>query len=163
MTQLAYIQSKILDTSALSKKVALWRFQSKKLVFTNGCFDLLHQGHLQTLSAARGMGHILILGLNTDESVKRLKGENRPIQDEQTRAMVLAALTMVDAVVLFDEETPLRLIEQITPDVLVKGGDYKAEDVVGYNWVTQHGGQVQIIPLLPGHSTTATTQRLKPQ
>ncbi len=161
MKHLVYIQSKILDTDALRHKVALWQFQSKKVVFTNGCFDLLHQGHLQTLTAARDMGDILVIGLNTDASVKRLKGESRPIQDQQTRALVLAALGFVDAVVLFAEDTPLKLIEQVTPQVLVKGGDYKAEDVVGYRWVTSHGGHVEIIPLLDGHSTTNTTNRLK--
>lgn len=161
MKHLTYIQSKILNEEGLQHKLALWRFQGKRMVFTNGCFDLLHQGHLQSLTAARDMGDILIIGLNTDASVKRLKGQSRPIQDEHTRAMVLAALECVDAVVLFDEDTPQQLIEAVTPNILVKGGDYKAEEVVGYNHVTEHGGEVRIIPILEGHSTTATTKRMK--
>jgi len=112
-----------------------------------------------TLSAARTFGDILVVGLNTDASVQRLKGLTRPIQDETTRAEVLAALWMVDAVVLFDEDTPLEVIQALTPDVLVKGGDYVPETIVGYDWVTQHGGTVEIVPLLDGHSTTGTIAR----
>ncbi|CAN5189409.1 D-glycero-beta-D-manno-heptose 1-phosphate adenylyltransferase [soil metagenome] len=156
---LKLLQYKILTIQALKPKAAVWRFKGKRVVFTNGCFDLLHRGHLHTLSAARELGDVLVVGLNTDASVKRLKGPLRPIQDETTRAEVLAALLLVDAVVLFDEETPLELIQALNPDVLVKGGDYIPDTIVGYDWVTQHGGRVEIIPLLEGHSTTGIVGR----
>lgn len=158
---LKLLQSKILTEETLKHKAVVWRFKGKRIVFTNGCFDLLHRGHLHTLSAARELGDVLVVGLNTDASVKRLKGETRPIQDETTRAEVLAALLLVDAVVLFDEDTPLELIQALTPDVLVKGGDYVPETIVGYGWVTQHGGKVEIVPLLEGHSTTNAVERMK--
>lgn len=161
MDHLKQIRSKILTADQLKAKLLLWRFKDQQIVFTNGCFDLLHPGHLAVLAAARDLGDKLIVGLNTDSSVKRLKGENRPVQNEVARAELLAALSIVDAVVLFDEDTPEKLIELVTPDYLVKGGDYKAEDVVGYNHVTQHGGQVVIVPLVEGLSTTNMLQSLK--
>lgn len=155
-----YIQAKQLSLDQLVHKAAQWRFKGKRIVFTNGCFDLLHRGHLHSLSEAKALGDILVVGLNTDASVKRLKGETRPIQDEATRTEILANLLLVDAVVLFDEDTPLNLIQALTPDVLAKGGDYQPETIVGYDWVTQHGGQVAIIPLLDGHSTTGTIAKM---
>ncbi len=155
------LKAKIVSLEALQHKAAIWRFKGKRIVFTNGCFDLLHRGHLHTLSAARELGDVLVIGLNNDASVQRLKGPTRPIQDETTRAEVLAALLLVDAVVLFDEDTPLELIKTLTPDVLVKGGDYVPETIVGYDWVTQHGGKVEIVPLLDGHSTTGTVGRME--
>jgi rfaE bifunctional protein nucleotidyltransferase chain/domain len=155
-----FIQVKILSLDALQHKAALWRFKGKRVVFTNGCFDLLHRGHLHSLSEAKALGDVLVVGLNTDASVKRLKGPTRPIQDETTRSEILANLILVDAVILFDEDTPLNLIQALTPNVLAKGGDYQPETIVGYDWVTQHGGQVAIIPLLDGHSTTGTVRRM---
>lgn len=161
MPSLKHIQAKVLKLEELQHKAAVWRFKGQRVVFTNGCFDLLHRGHLHTLSAARELGDVLVVGLNTDASVQRLKGPTRPIQDETTRAEVLAALLLVDAVILFDEDTPLELIQTLTPDVLVKGGDYVPETIVGYDWVTQHGGRVEIVPLLDGHSTTNSVEKMK--
>lgn len=135
--------------------------QENRLVFTNGCFDILHQGHLHLISAARALGDKLIIGLNTDDSVKRLKGKNRPIKDQDTRAMILASLVYVDYVILFDEDTPLELIRQIKPNILVKGGDYKIEDIVGYDIVTAYGGSVQTIPFLEGFSSSSLIDKLR--
>ncbi len=129
-------------------------FQSKKIVFTNGCFDILHLGHVHYLSAAKDLGDILVIGLNSDDSVKRLKGENRPMNTQHARALLLAALQFVDFVIIFDEDTPLNLIQHITPYVLVKGGDYKIEDVVGAEWVMAHGGKVEIVDFVEGYSST---------
>lgn len=139
-----------------------WRRQQLgRVVFTNGVFDLLHPGHIDVLLAARALGDALIVGLNADVSVRRLKGPSRPVRTEQERALVLAALEMVDAVVLFDEDTPLNLIRALTPDVLVKGGDYTVDTVVGSQDVLARGGDVVIVPLTPGHSTTGTLQRVR--
>ncbi len=138
----------------------VWRFQQKKIVFTNGCFDIVHLGHLDYLSKAADLGDILILGLNTDASVQRLKGAGRPVVDEQARAFMMASLRFVDAVVLFDQQTPYELIQLVQPDVLVKGKDYKAEEVVGYDIVTAKGGKVETIDLVPGYSTTALIQKI---
>ncbi len=161
MNKSEIIRSKIFSRDALNKKLHLWRFKQQKIVFTNGCFDLLHAGHIHLLSKAAEQGDVMIVGLNTDDSVKKIKGENRPLQDENTRALVLASLFFVNAVVLFSEETPAELIKAISPDVLVKGGDYKPEQIVGADWVTSHGGKVEIIPLVEGHSTTTLEQKIK--
>lgn len=126
------------------------------MAFTNGVFDLLHPGHLDVLTAARAEGDALIVGVNSDASVKRLKGPSRPVHDQLARAVVLGALECVDAVVVFDEDTPLELVNVLRPDVIVKGGDYTPETVVGADTVQAHGGRVVIIPITPGHSTTAT-------
>jgi rfaE bifunctional protein nucleotidyltransferase chain/domain len=138
-----------------------WRRQQGKVVFTNGVFDLLHAGHIDVLVAARALGDALVVGVNTDASVRRLKGPSRPVRLESDRAYVLAALEVVDAVVLFDEDTPLELIRALAPDVLVKGGDYSSATVVGAPDVTARGGDVVIIPLTPGHSTTSTVERMR--
>ena len=140
---------------------ARWRQRSGRVVFTNGVFDLLHPGHVDILSAARALGDALVVGVNTDDSVRRLKGPGRPVRNENDRAHVLAALEAVDAVVLFDEDTPLELIRALWPDVLVKGGDYTVDTVVGAQDVMQRGGDVVIIPLTPGHSTTGTVERMR--
>jgi len=140
---------------------ARWRQRSGRVVFTNGVFDLLHPGHVDILSAARALGDALVVGVNTDDSVRRLKGPSRPVRNENDRAHVLAALEAVDAVVLFDEDTPLELIRALGPDVLVKGGDYTVDTVVGAQDVMQRGGDVVIIPLTPGHSTTGTVERMR--
>lgn len=132
-----------------------------RVVFTNGVFDLLHPGHVDVLLGARRLGDALVVGVNSDASVKRLKGPERPVRSEAERAYVLAALGMVDAVVVFEEDTPLELIRHLRPDVLVKGGDYSIDTVVGASEVVARGGQVAIIPLTPGQSTTSIIERLK--
>jgi len=137
------------------------RGRGLKVAFTNGCFDLLHAGHVRYLNEARGLGDALVVGLNSDDSVRRLKGEGRPIVPEGERAEVLAALAAVDAVVLFDEDTPLRLVEALSPDVLVKGGDWDVETIVGREHVRATGGQVLSLPVCPGRSTSALLARLK--
>ncbi len=155
------IEKKILEKEKLSKMLLLWRFQQKKIVFTNGCFDLLHLGHIDYLSKAKDEGDILIVGINTDRSVKMLdKGTNRPITGEISRATIIAALHFVDAVVLFDEETPYKLIKTMQPDVLVKGSDYRPEDIVGYDVVKEKGGEVITIDFLKGYSTTGIIERI---
>lgn len=128
--------------------------KKKKVVFTNGCFDILHSGHVRYLKQAANFGDLLIVGLNSDESVKRLKGQNRPINSQTDRAMILGALEFVDYIVIFDEDTPLNLIENIVPEVLVKGADYKKEDVVGAEFVETNGGRVELVPFVEGYSTT---------
>jgi rfaE bifunctional protein nucleotidyltransferase chain/domain len=137
------------------------RRQAGVVVFTNGVFDLLHPGHVDILVAARSLGDALVVGVNTDDSVRRLKGPDRPVRGEHERAHVLAALESVDAVVLFDADTPLELIRALTPDILVKGGDYSVETVVGAGDVIARGGRVVIVPLTPGHSTTSTVERMR--
>jgi D-beta-D-heptose 7-phosphate kinase/D-beta-D-heptose 1-phosphate adenosyltransferase len=132
------------------------------VVFTNGCFDLLHRGHVSYLNAARELGDVLVVGVNTDSSVRRLaKGAGRPLVQEKDRAYVLASLACVDAVTLFDEDTPLALVSALLPDVLVKGGDYAAGDVVGRREVEAAGGRVELIPFVEGYSTTALIQRIR--
>jgi D-beta-D-heptose 7-phosphate kinase/D-beta-D-heptose 1-phosphate adenosyltransferase len=131
------------------------------LVFTNGCFDLLHPGHVEYLHEARALGDVLVVGLNTDDSVRRLKGPDRPFNDQASRATVLAGLASVDAVSLFDEDTPAELIQALEPDVLVKGGDYAPEEVVGARAVRQGGGEVRILPFRKGYSTTALVERIR--
>lgn len=139
-----------------------WRVGAQApVVFTNGVFDLLHPGHVDVLTASRGQGSTLVVGVNSDDSVRRLKGPGRPVRGEADRALVVAALACVDAVVVFDEDTPLELVRALEPDVIVKGGDYAPESVVGADVVTGRGGRVVIVPLTPGHSTTGTIARLR--
>lgn len=157
------INSKILSREALQRKLHLWRFKGQKMVFTNGCFDILHRGHIHLLSKAAELGDVLIVGMNSDDSVRKLKGADRPLQDEATRASVLASLFYVSTVVVFDEETPLELIKMISPDLLVKGGDYRPENIVGTDWVKGYGGKVEIVPLLEGYSTSKVIRRLTGQ
>lgn len=154
------INSKILDGEGLEKWLVECRRSGKKIVFSNGCFDILHRGHVEYLSKAAAKGDVLIIGLNTDASVKRLKGPSRPVNDEKSRAFVLAALEFVSAVTLFDEDTPYQLINKVQPDVLVKGSDYKPEDIVGYDIVMAKGGRVETIDLVEGFSTTKTIEKL---
>jgi len=153
-------RQKILSWEQIDQWVAYWRFLEQKIVFTNGCFDILHLGHLTYLEEAAKLGDVLVVGLNSDESVRRLKGPSRPVFSQEARARLLAALEFVEAVLIFEEETPLRLIEKIRPDVLVKGGDYTPETIVGADLVRSYGGQVEVLPLVPGYSTTALIQRL---
>ena len=145
---------KIFTTQEAIKKVENWKQQGQEIVFTNGCFDILHIGHIKYLEEAAALGNKLIVGVNSDASTSRLKGENRPINEAHSRIYLLASLTFVDGVVEFDENTPLALIEALTPDILVKGGDYKAEDVVGGKVVIENGGEVKILQFLEGYSTT---------
>jgi len=144
----------VLDREAYVSELARCRREGRKIVFTNGCFDLLHVGHVRLLEQARALGDLLVVGLNTDRSVSRLKGPSRPIVPETARAEVLSALRAVDYVTLFDEPTPLELIQLLVPDVLVKGGDYTPDSVVGRAEVEAYGGRVAIIPLVGGFSTT---------
>lgn len=142
-----------------------WRSElgSRRLVFTNGVFDLLHPGHIDVLLGARREGDALVVGLNSDASVRRLKGPSRPVRNEWERAIVLAALGMVDAVVVFEQDTPLELIEALEPDVLVKGGDYTESTIVGADRVKRRGGRVVVVPLTPGQSTTGIVEKLRGQ
>ena len=145
-------------TITLDKAVELFEptFRiNKNMVFTNGCFDVLHRGHIYYLSRARELGDLLVVGLNTDGSVSKLKGPGRPVNDQQARAEVLGALAFVDYIILFSEETPLKLISTLKPDILIKGGDYRKEDIVGYKEIISMGGRVETIPLLEGYSTSS--------
>jgi D-glycero-beta-D-manno-heptose 1-phosphate adenylyltransferase len=143
------------------QRVAQWKFMGKTVAFTNGVFDILHQGHIFSLSHAAAEGDMLVVGLNADASVKRLKGATRPINDEHSRALVLASLLMVDVVVLFEEDTPLELIKSILPDVLVKGGDYTVEQIAGSKEVIANGGRVVINPIIEGFYTTQIIKNMK--
>ena len=145
----------------LKTKLAKWNEEGKQIVFTNGCFDLLHRGHVDYLAKAADLGDVLVIGVNTDASVSKLKGLHRPIQDEQSRMQILASLGFVDAVILFDEDTPYNLIQMVQPDVLVKGSDYKPEDIVGYDIVTAKGGSVKTIDFIPGYSTSLIEKKIK--
>ena len=160
MKKLVFLSSKILDREQLRRACALWNFKEMKVVFTNGCFDILHLGHIEYLAKAANLGDVLVIGMNSDHSVHRIKGDNRPINDEHSRSMVLAALGFVTAVVLFDEETPYELIKTIQPDVLVKGRDYKPKEIVGHDIVLGKGGKVKTIELTPGYSTTGIEQKI---
>ncbi len=156
------INSKIFTRyGAFSATLKRWKNSGDKVVFTNGCFDILHRGHIDNLAKAAGMGDRLVIGLNSDESTKRLKGPGRPVIDENSRAMLLASLFFVDAVVLFGEDTPKELVENILPDILVKGSDYRIEDIAGHELVIDHGGKVETIPLLEGFSSSAIMNRIK--
>ena len=155
------IMDKIILASQAGERFTDEFREKHRIVFTNGCFDLLHRGHVYYLSKAREMGDLLVVGLNSDNSVSRLKGKGRPVNNQESRAEVLAALGMVDHVIIFEEDTPLELIRMVRPDLLVKGGDYRVEEIVGYDEVTSRGGSVHVIPLLEGYSTTAIIERQK--
>lgn len=163
MSYLNQIKEKIQTITHIQQQRAQWAANGEKVVFTNGCFDILHYGHLHYLAQARDLGDRLVIGLNSDASVKRLKGEHRPIQAIQTRLMMLASLAFVDAVVCFDEDTPLTLINTIQPDILVKGGDYKPTEIVGATEVMMAGGTVKVLSFIPGYSTSAIEQKIKEQ
>ena len=152
---------KILPLDELLKQVAEWKAAGQRIVFTNGCFDILHLGHVDYLEKARTLGDKLIVGLNTDKSVSTLKGPSRPLQDEYSRARLMAALAFVDAVVLFSEETPKLLIEAIAPDILTKGDDYTPENIVGADFVLKNGGRVATIPLVKGYSTSNIVRKIQ--
>ena len=151
----------MLEQDRISKEISDLRSGNKIVVFTNGCFDLLHQGHIDLISMSSTFGNILVVGLNSDESVKRLKGDKRPIQNVKERKNALIATGYVDKVYSFERDTPLDLILKIKPDIVVKGGDYVAEDVVGYSEVINWGGEIKIVPITPGFSTTSIIEKMR--
>ena len=164
MNNLEIIQQKIFrpDEKKLKLQLATIRFRPKKIVFTNGVFDLLHLGHIDYLSKAKDLGNFLIVGVNSDASARRLqKGDNRPIKDEVSRSTIMAALRFVDLVIVFDEDTPYEVIKLVQPDILVKGSDYKPHEIVGSDIVTAKGGSVVTIDFLPGYSTTAIEKKIR--
>jgi rfaE bifunctional protein nucleotidyltransferase chain/domain len=161
MKRVDSIPEKIFTPVQIVQREAQWRLSGKKIAFTNGVFDILHQGHIYSLAQAAKEADFLLVGLNSDASVKRLKGETRPVNNQDARALLLASLVMVDAVVLFEEDTPLELIKSILPDVLVKGGDYTVEQIAGAKEVMANEGRVVINPLLEGFSTTSVIEQLK--
>jgi len=155
------LKEKVVSQDQALKELKAWREKNKKIVFTNGCFDIIHPGHIDYLSQARDLGDILVLGLNTDQSVRRLnKGSNRPINDERTRAYVLAGIASVDLIVFFDEETPYNLIKLLQPNVLVKGNDYEVEKIIGFDILKENGGEVITIPFLEGYSTSSLIKKI---
>ena len=155
------IPTKIWKQEEINRRLAQWRVLDKKVAFTNGVFDILHEGHIFSLSQAAREADYLIVGLNSDASTRRLKGESRPVNNEQSRALLLASLIMVDAVIIFEEDTPLELIKAVRPDVLVKGGDYTIDKIVGAGEVTGNGGIVVINPIVEGFSTTSLIEKMK--
>ena len=161
MKSVSSIPNKIFTLNELTHQLKRWRLHNKKIVFTNGVFDILHEGHIASLGEAALYGHILIVGINADASVKRLKGDSRPVYNEGSRTLLMASLVMVDAVVLFEEDTPLNLITTILPDVLVKGGDYTLDEIVGAKEVIANGGEVKIVPILEGFSTSGIIEKMK--
>ena len=161
MKSVQSIPNKIFTTVTLQAQLKRWRLLNKKIVFTNGVFDILHEGHIASLSEAASHGNILVVGVNADASVKRLKGDSRPVNNENSRALLLASLLMTDAVIVFEEDTPYNLITAVLPDVLVKGGDYTIETIVGAKEVMANGGEVIIAPILEGFSTTSIIKRMK--
>lgn len=160
MNKYTLIKSKIVSGIDLLRLLSFYRFTNKKIVFTNGCFDLIHLGHIKYLSQAADLGNFLIIGLNSDSSVLKIKGHGRPVLDQESRALTLAAFSFVNNIVLFDEETPYKLIEQIRPDILVKGGDYKPEEIVGYDIVKDNGGEVKILDFIEGYSTSCIIEKI---
>jgi D-beta-D-heptose 7-phosphate kinase/D-beta-D-heptose 1-phosphate adenosyltransferase len=154
-------RKKVKDLSALKKKIEALKAQGKRVVFTNGCFDLLHPGHMRYLYAARQMGDYLVVAVNTDRSVKIIKGANRPIQSQDERTELLAALSFVDAVLLFDEDNPLKVIQHLIPDVLVKGGDWTEDKIIGADVVKKADGVVKSLPFVAGYSTSALIEKIR--
>ena len=164
MNYLEHIESKIWHIDReFDWQLSVWRFHDHKIVFTNGCFDILHLGHIDYLAKAAAVGSLLIVGLNSDESVRRIKGDTRPITDQRSRAMVLAALGFVNAVVIFEDDTPKKLIKTVQPDVLVKGKDYDEKDIIGADIVKRKGGEVITIDIVEGYSTSAIIEKIKQQ
>ena len=161
MSHLNKINSKIFSLDDLKNQVNSWKQAGEEIVFTNGCFDIIHRGHIEVLAQTADLGERLIVGLNSDSSTRKLKGKDRPIIDEQGRAVLLATLTFVDAVVLFSEETPINLISILLPDVLAKGGDYEIETIVGHEIVQNNGGKVILVPFVDGFSSTAIIDKIK--
>lgn len=161
MRAIQAIEQKIMTLPQLMARVAAWRITGKKIAFTNGCFDILHEGHIFSLNAAASEADYLIVGVNSDKSVKKLKGPDRPVNNEHSRSLILASLAVTDAIIVFDEDTPHTLITTLLPDVLVKGGDYTIEQIVGSKEVIANGGRVVINPIVEGFSTTGIIQHIK--
>ena len=161
MKQINAIQNKIYTLSTLQAVVNGWKLKGATISFTNGCFDIIHEGHIFSLSQAAKEADILIVGVNSDTSTKRLKGDERPVNNEQSRSLILASLAIVDAVVIFEEDTPLNLISTLLPDVLVKGGDYTIDQIVGAKEVIANGGKVIINPIVQGFSTTGIIEKIR--
>ena len=161
MSNLQNIRSKIFLLTDLKKQIVKWKNNGEKIVFTNGCFDLLHKGHIEVLANTANLGDRLVIGLNSDSSIRNIKGANRPILSEESRSILLAALQFVDAIVIFTDETPEKIIKSIIPDVLSKGGDYIIEEIVGSDIVLQNGGQVILIPFLVGYSSSNIINKIK--
>ena len=161
MSHLNKLNNKIYSLEELEDKVNAWEQAGEEIVFTNGCFDIIHRGHIEVLAQTADLGDRLIIGLNSDSSIQKLKGKNRPIIDEQSRAIFLASLSFVDAVVLFSEDTPIDLISTLLPDVLAKGGDYKIKTIVGHKVVQENGGQVILVPFVDGFSSTTIIEKIR--
>lgn len=161
MSNLKKINNKLFSLKDLKTKLSIWRENGEKIIFTNGCFDIIHKGHIQVLANAADLGDRLIIGLNSDISVQKLKGLNRPIVEEDARAFLLASLNFVDAVVLFSEETPINLITTLKPNILAKGGDYAINSIVGYKEVKEYNGEVIIVPFVDGFSSTSIIEKIK--
>lgn len=161
MSHLNKINSKIFSLDDLKNQVNAWKQAGEEVVFTNGCFDIIHRGHIEVLAQTADLGDRLIIGLNSDTSIQKLKGEDRPIIDEQARSILLAALNFVDAVILFPEDTPINLISTLLPDVLAKGGDYEIETIVGQEIVQNNGGKVKLVPFVDGFSSTTIINKIK--
>ena len=161
MSHLNKINSKIFSLDDLKNQVNAWKQAGEEVVFTNGCFDIIHRGHIEVLAQTADLGDRLIIGLNSDSSIQKLKGEDRPIIDQQARAILLAALSFVDAVILFPEDTPINLISTLLPDVLAKGGDYEIETIVGHEIVQNNGGEVILVPFVDGFSSTIIIDKIK--
>ena len=161
MSELHKINDNIISLEELKARIESWKANGEKIVFTNGCFDILHRGHVEVLAKTADLGDKLIIGLNSDSSIKKLKKENRPIVDEKSRALLLAAFSFVDAIVLFSEQTPINLIAEIKPDILAKGGDYEIREIVGHNIVQGNGGEVITIPLTEGFSSTNIIDKIQ--
>ena len=161
MSHLNKINSKIFSLDNLKNQVNAWKQAGKKIVFTNGCFDIIHRGHIEVLAQTAYLGDRLIIGLNSDSSIQKLKGEDRPIMTENSRAILLAALSFVDAVILFPEDTPINLISTLLPEILAKGGDYEIETIVGQEIVQNNGGKVILVPFVEGFSSTTIIDKIK--
>ena len=161
MSHLKKINNKIFSENNLITQVTTWRKSGEKIVFTNGCFDIIHRGHIEVLARSADLGNKLIVGLNSDSSIQKLKGKGRPIIDEHSRAILLAGLDFIDAIILFSEETPLNLITTLKPDILAKGGDYKINTIVGHEIVQKNGGEVILVPFVDGFSSTNLINKIK--
>lgn len=161
MDKLSYIKRKVMNLEELSHNLAIWNFQGKSVVFSDGCFDVIHRGHVEYLAQAAGQGDILIIGLHTDASVARLKGEGRPVQDFETRALLLASISFVTAIVELEEDSPYQLIKYIKPNVLIKGADKLSKDIIGFDIVSAKGGRVITIDMVEGHSTKELFQKIR--
>jgi len=161
MDYLAHMQTRIVTDDHLNGLLTYWRLKDEKIVFTNGCFDILHRGHVEYLAKAASLGDLLFVGINSDQSVRKLKGNDRPIQDEYSRALMTASLRFVTAVMLFDEDTPYQLIKRVQPDVLVKGGDYQEKDIVGADIVRNKGGEVETVDFTDGYSSSKIIEKIQ--